>query len=341
MAEPTPTDQVWVGDLPEVFTEDQIKTTFSNYGEIKWLKALPKPGQKSCALIQFDGVTDAQWAVENLNGNIPEGLTEPVQVKFSQANTKGKGKGKEGKGGKDGKDAGKSSWSGGKEGSGKKGGWSSSDDSTGYGKAGGKAANGKGSWGQQEDAAPGPYSDGKGGKTGKGKSVMLGVIRAAMKGGLVPVHPKPDENCVYVRGLPSDCSDRDLYELFAPFGAIQTQGVKAQQKGGTCSGVGFIDFTETSACTTAIEKLQGLDNGEGGKLELKQKSPSTKGKGKGKDKGQDKGKGKQVPPPWGKGSGAEAEAPAEASTEASAEASADSWSSDSWNGSWGGAKQSW
>merc|ERR1719160_2104112 len=74
-----------------------VQAVFGAYGQIKWCKALPStmPGKKSAALVQFDNPLDAQWFCENLNGNIPEGLSEPVQVKFSAPPGSGKGKGKD------------------------------------------------------------------------------------------------------------------------------------------------------------------------------------------------------------------------------------------------------
>mmetsp|Transcript_81683 Transcript_81683/g.142061 ORF Transcript_81683/g.142061 Transcript_81683/m.142061 type:complete len:278 (-) Transcript_81683:84-917(-) len=274
MAESTTgsTDQVWIGDLPAELTEELVKSVFSNYGEIAWLRAIAAtvPGHKGQALVQFSSADDASWLFENLNGNIPEGLTEPIQVKFSVKKESSKG-GKGGKGGKGEKDWGKSGWS---QSNG------SSDTGNSYGKAGGKTDAGKGS-----DKGSGPYSNGKSGKGGKDEvSKMKALIKGAVKGGYVPSGDRPEENCLYIQGLPGDCSDRDLYELFAPFGAIEVQGVKASQKGGQCSGIGFVDFSENAATMAAMQALNGLDNCEGGTLNVAQKKPPTK-KGYGKGKG--------------------------------------------------------
>merc|ERR1712183_571975 len=90
-----------------------------------------------------------------------------------------------------------------------------------------------------------------------GKGKMKALLKGAVKGGLVTWGDRPDENCAYLTGLPTDCTDRDLYELCAPFGAIQPKGVYAQQKDGTCSGIGFCDYLENSAAETAIATLNG------------------------------------------------------------------------------------
>lgn len=264
-------NQVWIGGLADGCNEEMLQGVFGPYGAITWCKVTPaKPGKKPSALVQFADPTDAAWFCENLNGNIPEGLTEPIQVMFSknQGPAQGKGKG-EAKGG--GKDNGK-----------------------GYGKVdakGGKAAG----WSPYDGGAKG---DAKGGAKDSGKSGgkggIKGLLKSATKGGFIPDNPKPDENCVYIKGLPNDTTDRDLYELFAPFGAIPPRGVLAQQKEGACTGVGFVDFVEQTATLHAIQVLNGMPTPDGDALFLKQKNPrgSGKGKGEGKDKGKDKGKGK-------------------------------------------------
>merc|ERR1719216_330257 len=57
---------------------------------------------------------------------------------------------------------------------------------------------------------------------------------------------RPHTNQLYVRGLPSDTTDADLLEIFAPFGAIPPRGVKVMNKGaqGTCNGTGWVDFND-------------------------------------------------------------------------------------------------
>merc|ERR1719253_21722 len=92
-------------------------------------------GKGSKALVQFESTEDSKWFVENLNGNIPEGLEAPIKVEFSTkaAGDAGKGKGKDGKG----KDNGKSSY--GKADAGKNGKAQASP----YGFDAGKGKNGK------------------------------------------------------------------------------------------------------------------------------------------------------------------------------------------------------
>merc|ERR1719264_581619 len=64
-----------------------------------------KPGL--AAIVEFASIDEAKWVVENLNGNMPQGLTDPVACNFKRERAKGKGK----NWGKDDGGYGKSGWS--------------------------------------------------------------------------------------------------------------------------------------------------------------------------------------------------------------------------------------
>mmetsp|Transcript_159022 Transcript_159022/g.292959 ORF Transcript_159022/g.292959 Transcript_159022/m.292959 type:complete len:380 (+) Transcript_159022:46-1185(+) len=96
-------DNLYFTDLPIGVTEDQFREVMSPYGTIRSLKLLVKPGLKPHALIRYGSADEAAWIVQNLNGNIPQGLTEPIQVRYAQQG---------GKGGKDGWGAGMDAWGG-------------------------------------------------------------------------------------------------------------------------------------------------------------------------------------------------------------------------------------
>lgn len=89
-----PSDNLFIGDLPPNLDESQLRSVFGAYGTIKNAKMLqPGTSGKLAALIQFASVDEAKWIVENVHGNIPQGLSEPVQVRFKNNAMKGKGKG--------------------------------------------------------------------------------------------------------------------------------------------------------------------------------------------------------------------------------------------------------
>merc|ERR1712187_921513 len=110
----------------------------------------------------------------------------------------------------------------------------------------------------------GGWGGGKGGgwdDWGKGKG-MDSI--AVLKRGLMAANVLPggrwnnDENCLFVGSLPEDTTDMDLYEIFSPFGAIPSRGVKAlQTPEGICKGIGFINFLSSEAAQKAIMTLNG------------------------------------------------------------------------------------
>lgn len=74
---------LWIGDLPGEFTEEQLNTVFGVFGTIKRSKLLEaKAGGRRAALLEYETVDEAKWIVENLNGSIPQGMTEPVAAGY-------------------------------------------------------------------------------------------------------------------------------------------------------------------------------------------------------------------------------------------------------------------
>lgn len=245
-------DNIYVSDLPEDVSDAMVNEVFGAYGQVLSCKALPPkmPGMKGAALVRFANVEEAQWVVANLNGNIAQGLTDPIQVKFANS---GRGYGKAGR------------------------------DDSGYGYGG--PYDGDGCGGTKGM----PFSGGKGkGKKGRDSSsscdiftLLKGVSSAIPGAGKVP-----DENQIYIRGLPSDTSDLELYKMFSPFGAIQQRGVKAMLgQDGRCTGVGFVDFVDAAVAQSASATVNGTTMPDGGVLNVYIKNSTRKGGEKGGGKG--------------------------------------------------------
>eukprot|EP00408_Alexandrium_pacificum_P018880 CAMPEP_0171198810 /NCGR_PEP_ID=MMETSP0790-20130122/23139_1 /TAXON_ID=2925 /ORGANISM="Alexandrium catenella, Strain OF101" /LENGTH=210 /DNA_ID=CAMNT_0011664135 /DNA_START=96 /DNA_END=729 /DNA_ORIENTATION=+ len=97
MAENT---NVFIADLPVDMDDAQLLEIFSQYGTVAWSKMMPSKGKPSQAgIVEFASIDEAKWVVENLNGNVAQGMSEPIQVNYKRQN---KGYGKDGKGGKSG-----------------------------------------------------------------------------------------------------------------------------------------------------------------------------------------------------------------------------------------------
>jgi len=99
---PKPVETLFVTGLPIDCTQELANKTFSQYGTVKETTVLPvAPGKNAAAsFVIMETVEQAQWIVDNLNGNITEGLTSPVTVVFAtpRANRFDGGKGMKGKG---------------------------------------------------------------------------------------------------------------------------------------------------------------------------------------------------------------------------------------------------
>jgi len=66
-----------------------VRNVFAAYGSVTDTKVLVSNGKssdgqgQSVAIIRMGSVTEATWLVDNVNGNIPQGLTQPVEVSFA------------------------------------------------------------------------------------------------------------------------------------------------------------------------------------------------------------------------------------------------------------------
>mmetsp|Transcript_21079 Transcript_21079/g.59252 ORF Transcript_21079/g.59252 Transcript_21079/m.59252 type:complete len:229 (-) Transcript_21079:100-786(-) len=135
----------------------------------------------------------------------------------------------------------------------------------------GSGAPGKGGGGQK-GAGPGaltrwqPYG-------GKGASSIAELKKDLQAEGVLPGGRwQNDGGALHVGGLPADTTDRDVYEIFAPFGAIPSGGVKAMQDAdGGCSGVAFVNFVDPGAAQHAMETLSGRRLRDGRTLSVKPK----------------------------------------------------------------------
>lgn len=85
-----PCDHIIIGGFPLTSTEDSIRQMFNAYGVVTSCRVLPPSGKGDiAALICMADVEQAKWLVDNVNNNIPVGLTTPVTVRF-QSKAKGR-----------------------------------------------------------------------------------------------------------------------------------------------------------------------------------------------------------------------------------------------------------
>merc|ERR1712079_990932 len=80
-----PTSWLRLTGVPPDSTETSIRNIFSEYGTVLSAQVLPcSLGMHNTeAVVQMGNVEVAEWLVENVNNNIPEGLSSPIQISFS------------------------------------------------------------------------------------------------------------------------------------------------------------------------------------------------------------------------------------------------------------------
>mmetsp|Transcript_92317 Transcript_92317/g.214512 ORF Transcript_92317/g.214512 Transcript_92317/m.214512 type:complete len:241 (+) Transcript_92317:91-813(+) len=234
---PKRADHVFATDLPKDTSEDTLRTVFGQYGTVHWLRVFNGMG-KTAALIQMGSVEEATFLVENMNGAVLHDLLPgPVTLCYSE----GGGKGGRGKG---------------------KGGPLTLVRATPYGAGGG------GSLALVPQSSPSSYKS-----RGKGFGSIVEVKKELQFEGVLPGGKwTNDDGALHIGGLPPDTTNADVYEIFAPFGAIPSGGVKAMNNpDGTCTGVAFVNYVDPNCAIEAINVLNGRTLRDGRVLAVKQK----------------------------------------------------------------------
>merc|ERR1719401_2094485 len=101
---------------------------------------------------------------------------------------------------------------------------------------------------------------GKGKGKGKGKSIAS-LKQSLITAGALPGGKFAEENksnALFIGGLPNDTNTEDLYEIFAPFGAIAARGCRVMYDDfGQCKGFGFVNYLDPTIAANAIMSLNG------------------------------------------------------------------------------------
>lgn len=276
-------DNVYVADLPADVTVELIEQIFGNYGTIVSSKAMQAKydGHRGAALVRFSSVDEAQWVVENCNGCVPEGLSDPVQVRFANQKNNGWGSSSYGQGDREQSSYGKAEavppWH--EDSGGSNGGWQRPTPWSGGKDSGGKAvvrySSGKAKGDKGGDSWSSTSGKGKKGYTVSNSDIGE-VLSKLKRSKALPGGRQPDEHCLYITGLPNNTTDTDLYRIFAPFGAIPAEGVFAKpHPDGSCTGIGFVDFLDPQCAQEAINVLNGMILPDGVTLGVSIKKPKN------------------------------------------------------------------
>merc|ERR1719221_1308938 len=75
-----PSTSIYIEGMPAEMDESQVKIIMEPYGSLKAAKRI----NQTLWMLTFEAAEDAQWLVENLNENIPQGMSIVVKVRFAQ-----------------------------------------------------------------------------------------------------------------------------------------------------------------------------------------------------------------------------------------------------------------
>jgi len=224
---------LYVSELPPDCDNSQLRSIMGAAGVVCDVKVLPSktPGEGTCVgLVRMQTIPEATYAVENLDGATPPGMSSPIAVKWALSKQE---------------KAMNEQWAAA---------WNALSQS--FGKAGGG-----GWWGKGLTAGPYGCKGGKGGGCGgKGSMGIADLTADFINAGALPGSQdfSKDANAVYINGLPQDTTELDVYKMFAPFGAIPPQGVRVMfWPDGTCKGYGFVNYLDPSSKQLAMISLNG------------------------------------------------------------------------------------
>jgi len=241
-----PSDNLYIKGFPAESTEASVREIIGAYGTVTSVRLLPAPAgvrhdpsMYLRALVRMGGVDQAQWMVDNLDGNIPQGLSSPIIVKFANSgmrrNEPASGFGAINLTGK-------------------------GYDPPRYSPYGDGAASGKGAGSSKGGKGDSPL-----------KTLSSWATHAAASAGL---HTGSNNSNLYVKGLPPTADELYLYKVCAPFGGIVS--VKAMMGDqGECLGIGFVKFADDAEAQIAIASLSGAQLPDGSVIHLSVKTVTT------------------------------------------------------------------
>jgi len=78
-------ETLFVKSLPLEATQEVVHGIFSQYGGVQNVKVLPPSGGRNvvAAFVSMNSVQEAKWILENVNGQVPTGLQNPVEIMFA------------------------------------------------------------------------------------------------------------------------------------------------------------------------------------------------------------------------------------------------------------------
>lgn len=255
-AGPELSDNLYIKGLPPNMTDSWLRQIFDPYGNVVSTRILQTkavntdPSGESIALIRFGQVDQARWLVDHLNGNIPQGLSRPITVRYADsAAAKAHKQTTRNFGDKD------------------------DEPNMGFMPMGMNKGKGKGGM-QALGHGPGQPMPGLPGS----KSVSQAVQHALVNLGRDTIKPNgdgSDPSNLYVKALPPEASELYLYKVFAPIGAVESVYCMVDNDG-FCSGIGFVKYARVEDAQIAISAVHNLTLPDGVTLNVSVKKAAKR-----------------------------------------------------------------
>ncbi|XP_053990738.1 ELAV-like protein 2 isoform X8 [Hylaeus anthracinus] len=205
---------LYVSGLPKNMTQQDLENLFSPYGRIITSRILCDniTGlSKGVGFIRFDQRVEAERAIQELNGTIPKGSTEPITVKFAN---------------------------------------NPSNNNKAIPPLAAYLAP------QATRRFGGPIHH----PTGRFRySPLAGDLLA---NSMLPGNAMNGSGwCIFVYNLAPETEENVLWQLFGPFGAVQSVKVIRDLQTNKCKGFGFVTMTNYDEAVVAIQSLNGYTLG--------------------------------------------------------------------------------
>lgn len=232
--EPQPQDNLYIKGLPGDMTEDFMRQIFGAYGQVISVKVMSY-GDSCSALMKMGSSDLALWMVENLDGNMPQGLDSPLTIRF--ANPPG------------------------------------TKPSTGVASSYGPITPLKPQPSARPSPYNGSPAPAPAPKLHPQQeeeiTTAVNCVGAAMGVGKQFVADGDPSN-LYVKNLPGAADDLYLYKIFAPFGAVQSVYAKTGDNGAWA--IGFVKYAFADDAEKAIAGLHGAQLPDGTVLHIQVKT---------------------------------------------------------------------
>ncbi|CAG0914546.1 unnamed protein product [Notodromas monacha] len=243
---------LYITGIPKSWTQKDLECTFSHFGKIITSRVLCDKVTgipKGVAFVRYDQRGEAETAVAAMNGKIPDSCSDPIQVKFANK-----------------PDASKNAMAQAAAASGVYGNpmqfATGAMHHTGPTGAGGPPFRYNLPGPLQPAAAAAAAAAAASGKQMLGGMARFGSGPTGGPGPAPPASTPLNGFVIFVYNLAPDADESVLWQLFGPFGAVQSVKVIRDPETKQCKGYGFVNMAKYEEALMAIQNLNGYNLGQ-------------------------------------------------------------------------------